>query len=119
MLLADTTNKSITPTTIEPSIVRSWSQFFIDLFGRVTSQGMFIPEIDGLRFVAIMGVLVYHITDSIRVKTAGMTFAYQEQNLLNWLFLQGSCGVPLFFIISGFILAIPFIKAEEVDGKTV
>ena len=34
---------------------------WLDNFRRITSSGEFIPEIDGLRFVAVMLVLVYHV----------------------------------------------------------
>ena len=32
---------------------------------RVTSGGRFIPVVDGLRFVAIMSVMFYHLNDSL------------------------------------------------------
>ena len=33
----------------------------LDRIRRVTRDGRWIPEIDGLRFVAIMSVLLYHM----------------------------------------------------------
>lgn len=71
---------------------------------RITSSGRFIPEIDGLRFVAIASVVLYHlhgfvIADGI-VAPAHDSF----QAVLGY----GYRGVNLFYVISGFILGLPF-----------
>jgi peptidoglycan/LPS O-acetylase OafA/YrhL len=70
---------------------------------RITSGGKFIPEIDGLRFVAIMSVVVFHIFEFLLVKTS-----FHVRNWLTLVLHNGQRGVPLFFAISGFILARPF-----------
>jgi peptidoglycan/LPS O-acetylase OafA/YrhL len=76
---------------------------------RETSSGRFIPEMDGLRFVAITMVVVYHLNGYLTAKTT-----FYEQGPMaqpDWLCrsaLAGVHGVDLFFVISGFILALPF-----------
>jgi peptidoglycan/LPS O-acetylase OafA/YrhL len=74
-----------------------------ELFHRVTSGGKFVPEIDGLRFVAIAAVIAYHLN--------GTLVRYYDLRLPSLpaiLLLNGERGVWLFFVISGFILALPF-----------
>jgi peptidoglycan/LPS O-acetylase OafA/YrhL len=80
-------------------------------FQRIISKGKFIPEIDGLRFIAISSVIFYHITAFIIDKTS---LGYEEvsNNFFINIFLNGDYGVPLFFVISGFILGIPFAKSH-------
>jgi peptidoglycan/LPS O-acetylase OafA/YrhL len=74
---------------------------------RETSSGRFIPEMDGLRFVAIAMVILYHLNGYLMTKTA----FYERGPGPDWLCcsaLVGFHGVELFFVISGFILALPF-----------
>ncbi len=78
-------------------------------FSRETSSGRFIPEMDGLRFVAIAMVVLFHLNGYLMVKTAFYEHGPVAQR--DWLCraaLVGSHGVELFFVISGFILALPF-----------
>ena len=46
-------------TTADRSIALAPS--LLQRFSRVTSSGEFIPEIDGLRFIAIMAVIFHHL----------------------------------------------------------
>jgi peptidoglycan/LPS O-acetylase OafA/YrhL len=76
---------------------------------RVTNPGRaFIPQIDGLRFVAIMGVIACHAHDFILFHH-GLPI-YQPAGAVERTFEAGHYGVQLFFAISGFILALPFAK---------
>ena len=86
---------------------------------RIVSSGTFIPEIDGLRFVAIGLVLAYHVFGQIQLKDVS---AYTAGGLPPWVetaFAQGHIGVPLFFVISGFILARPFARQYLQGGREV
>jgi peptidoglycan/LPS O-acetylase OafA/YrhL len=91
---------------------------------RVTSTGELIPEVDGLRFIAISAVLFHHLMAmylsgsgrSPEVRTYSEWFAAADQS---WLVVPAYCGhfgVNLFFVISGFILALPFAK-RAFNGK--
>ena len=42
-------------------------------FRRVTSSGNFIPEIDGLRFLAIASVFLYHLAGDVMRHSSGAT----------------------------------------------
>lgn len=85
------------------------SYFLSRYLGRITSRGRaFIPQIDGLRFVAIMAVICYHV-QQIASFHLGESFR-GPSNWLSWIFTRGSRGVQLFFVISGFILVLPFAR---------
>jgi peptidoglycan/LPS O-acetylase OafA/YrhL len=69
---------------------------------------------DGLRFVAIAMVVLYHLNGYITAKSA----FYHHAAATDWLAplaTQGFHGVELFFAISGFILALPF-AAHSLNG---
>jgi peptidoglycan/LPS O-acetylase OafA/YrhL len=79
---------------------------------RVMTKGRdFVPQIDGLRFLAIMGVLAFHVR-SIISGHIGLTLESPSvaHGVLNWTFGAGCTGVELFFCISGFILGLPFAR---------
>jgi len=83
-------------------------------FRRLTSSNLFIPEIDGLRFLAIALVVYQHIAIFVIVKSPFPGIAMPGE--------YGIKGVTLFFAISGFILGMPFAKhfltqAPKVDLK--
>jgi peptidoglycan/LPS O-acetylase OafA/YrhL len=83
------------------------------------TSGSWIPQIDGLRFVAIASVLLFHILGQLEVR-AGHPIAVQPRySLLTRLLGNGDRGVLLFFVISGFILARPFLRQHRFQGKPV
>ena len=89
-------------------------------FRRIISRGKFIPEIDGLRFIAIVSVVLFHIRGDIRKKDFHEYHSILPfEDGLDQLIKMGHYGVPLFFVISGFILAIPFLKMYLKGGKPV
>lgn len=91
---------------------------------RVTSGGSFIPEIDGLRFIAIFPVVLHHMFGTFLVITKKMEesggFNWATASKQNWLIhliSHGNYGVQVFFVISGFILALPFARQHFGIGK--
>jgi len=86
-----------------------------DVFKRKTTSGSFIPELDGLRFFAIAGVVLLHHMGQILAKhglsyeSACRSFTGVDYFLIR-ICRQGQFGVPLFFAISGFILSLPFAR---------
>jgi peptidoglycan/LPS O-acetylase OafA/YrhL len=82
---------------------------------RETSSGRFIPQIDGLRFVAIAMVVLYHLNGYLLAKS-NMDFSAAGQDWLQQTASVGFHGVELFFVISGFILALPF-AAHYLNGE--
>jgi peptidoglycan/LPS O-acetylase OafA/YrhL len=79
-------------------------------FKRIISSGNFIPEIDGLRFIAIASVVLYHLSGFIIAKDLNAYVDTVNYSFLEHLLSHGHLGVPLFFTISGFILGMPFAK---------
>lgn len=77
---------------------------------RVTSSGRFIPTVDGLRFVAILAVVMYHLNDYAVAKAIPSVAAEAKASQLHRILACGGCGVSLFFVISGFILGCPFAE---------
>lgn len=85
-------------------------KFNLGLFQRASSQ-RFIPEIDALRFFAIIPVLLVHLSGAMLEQNAYFDRALIDQeNALRHFLLLGNSGVHLFFGISGFILTLPFFK---------
>jgi peptidoglycan/LPS O-acetylase OafA/YrhL len=106
------------PQTSLRDAARSKIGWLAGKLSRVTSTGELIPEVDGLRFIAISAVLFHHLLAmylsgsgrSPEVRTYAQWFAAADQS---WLVIPAYCGhfgVNLFFVISGFILALPFAK---------
>lgn len=84
------------------------STHFLAPYRRITSSGQFIPEIDGLRFVAIFSVYLYHLAgDVLRHSPPHYGYPLPPGALVAFT-QQLNFGVPLFFVISGFILGLPF-----------
>jgi peptidoglycan/LPS O-acetylase OafA/YrhL len=73
-------------------------------FRRITTQKRFIPQIDGLRFVAISSVVLFHLYASLNHGGAVQRSAFDPANVG----MLSKRGVELFFAISGFILGVPF-----------
>lgn len=106
------------PETSLRLAARSKIEWLAGKLSRVTSTGELIPEVDGLRFIAISAVLFHHLLAmylsnsgrSPEIHTYADWFAAAGQS---WLVTPAYCGhfgVNLFFVISGFILALPFAK---------
>jgi peptidoglycan/LPS O-acetylase OafA/YrhL len=80
-----------------------WFTRLDERFRRVTSNGTFVPEIDALRFVAISSVVAFHLYSQLV-----LYYGVHTSGLAATLFHNGDRGVRLFFVISGFVLALPF-----------
>jgi len=91
------------------------------LFRRVVSSGRFLPELDGLRFLAIVPVVLFHATMSLYLKHAesggtqvsaidGSQGDAVFRSLVGWIVAHGFLGVQLFFLISGFVVTLPFAR---------
>jgi peptidoglycan/LPS O-acetylase OafA/YrhL len=92
---------------------------FLEPYRRITSSGQMIPEIDGLRFLAIFSVFVYHLAgDVLRHSVPGYSDTLQSNGLFRVTQIL-NFGVPLFFAISGFVLSLPFASAQRQMGKPV
>lgn len=87
---------------------------------RVTNSGQFIPEIDGLRFVAIAMVILYHL-DGYLFKELQAFYPEDALNFSWWhrILQQGYFGVEVFFVISAFVVSLPFARWKLNGEKPV
>jgi len=71
-------------------------------------MGPRVRYLDGLRAVAVLGVVAHHV-----VKYGHPAVG----NLLERILLQGHHGVELFFVISGFCLSLPVLSRLQGSGS--
>ncbi|HEX5069421.1 MAG TPA: acyltransferase [Vicinamibacterales bacterium] len=87
------------------------TSFILRALSRVTSSGKFITEIDGLRFIAIFGVVAFHAHNAFFPANPPVPHVGDGvKPVVSYVLHSGWFGVQLFFIISGFILALPFAQ---------
>ena len=91
----------------------------LDKIRRITRDGNWVPEIDGLRFIAIMSVVFFHLTGELAVRSGRVIPVEPRYHGLFALISNGDRGVRLFFVISGMILALPFARHLLAQGKRV
>jgi peptidoglycan/LPS O-acetylase OafA/YrhL len=88
-------------------------------FSRETSSGRFIPQLDGLRFFAITAVVLFHLSGYVAAHSPVSFSTPPSQDPLSRLLVHGHYGVQFFFIISGFILALPFASHYLLETRRV
>jgi len=87
---------------------------------RITSNQLYFPEIDGIRFLAITLVVLFHTHGYFAGKSLiHFTDDPARYHILNTLLENGDRGVELFFVLSGFILCLPFAHHYINHGKKV
>ncbi|MEL7422859.1 MAG: acyltransferase [Bacteroidota bacterium] len=97
-------------------------QFFARLaqrLSRITSSGNYIAEVDGLRFMAIMPVLLQHLSERTQRYSAVDWASPLASDPVAFWASRGTIGVFIFFAISGFILGLPFARHYIQGGKSV
>jgi peptidoglycan/LPS O-acetylase OafA/YrhL len=97
---------------------KKWYQRIPERLGRVTSNGRFIGEIDGLRFLAIFPVVIQHLSERM-TRNLPENLAEQANSWGAEVTQNGGVGVYVFFVISGFILSLPFAKMHLYGGRKV
>ncbi|NUQ21565.1 MAG: acyltransferase [Gemmatimonadaceae bacterium] len=86
---------------------------------RRTTSGQFIAEIDSLRFFAIAMVVAYHLADFVAESDRRAHLANAGRGWFYELASYGHYGVQLFFMISGFVIALPFARYYLADEQRV
>ena len=100
---------------VSPTVPGRRQLFSLASLRRITTSGNYIPEIDGLRFVAIAAVVAIHLPVQIPLHDPELDKTDPVWHLIS----HGGRGVQLFFLISGFILALPFASQLLLGSKRV
>jgi peptidoglycan/LPS O-acetylase OafA/YrhL len=74
---------------------------------RSAARQMRIPQLDGLRGIAVLLVVLYHFIPSIGLTGGGFWFHFQNCFRFGW------SGVDLFFVLSGFLIGGILLDARE------
>ena len=90
-------------------LMLKWLSELPERYGRPQSKVAYIPQIDGLRALAILSVILWHLGLRIvrqvdELNTAGYAIRSPYYSLPH-----GEIGVALFFVVSGFVIAQPFL----------
>jgi len=113
------------PTAIEHALAEKWrrssaaaGKFFDRLLtglSRETSSGRFIPEMDGLRFLETCMVVLVHLHIYLVAKSRFYEHGVANRDRLSRTVWAGSHAIEMFFVISAFMLALPF-AAHRLKG---
>ncbi len=93
--------------------------FLYNKLRRITTNHLYFPEIDGIRFLAIIMVILFHIHGYFLEKSGGVYTGTGSYPILDSILSGGHNGVQLFFVLSGFILCLPFAQQYINHGKKV
>jgi len=104
--------------TVEP-VRGALLKRLLTTLSRETSSGRFIPEMDGLRLVAISMVVLFHLHGYLLAKFPFYAVSMPPAGRFARTAATWSHGVELFFVISGFILALPFAAHHLRGAKAV
>lgn len=75
------------------------------------STGGHFGVLDGIRGIAILMVVCYHTIYT-------NPHAGPRSRLVGLFFMTGGMGVPIFFVLSGFLIAHPFFRQREADRQS-
>src|SRR5260370_38223700 len=75
---------------------------------RQEPRQFYLPQLDGLRLVAFLGVFVFHFLQSARRPLSPALIAVAE---------AGAFGVDLFFILSSFLITSLLLREQASEGQ--
>ena len=86
-------------------------QSILEKIKRPVDPKLFIKEIDGLRFLAILTVFMLHLNNYVS-RSVGRNFNAGISDVFSWDWFinRFGFGVEIFFAISGFVISLPFLR---------
>ena len=72
----------------------------------------YFPECESIRGIAILLVVFFHTLPSQKLGTG-----FADANPLQSFIFAGDTGVILFFVLSGFLLSLPFFRGQALDVR--
>ena len=104
---------------MEASIIQTSNRWNFSSLRRITTAShRYMAEVDGLRFIAIFSVMLFHVYYNV-AHSPDLVLAASPFSFVVWPVTQGFRGVQLFFVISGFILGLPFAAHYLTHGPAV
>jgi len=90
---------------------------FLRLFRRETANGNYLAFVDGLRFIAVALVVLFHLCGYFE---QAYSSAYSNTAFIVFkpLLKNGHRGVDLFFVLSAFILGYNALRYREIHQNT-
>lgn len=88
-------------------------KLWLDNLRRPTHSTSYVPQIDGLRFLALLPVLIWHAGlrgERFFLSHSSTTVSHSDR-LSSWI-PHGHIGVFIFFFISGYIISYPFFQGR-------
>lgn len=95
-----------------PSMFASLAAFASTL-SRKPSSGRYRPELDGLRCLAILIVMVWHASLKVMRFTSDSAITETAYDPKVSLIPDGAVGVQLFFFLSGYVICRPFFSPRR------
>jgi len=78
-----------------------------------------LPELEALRGIAAVVVLVHHFMLGFTPRFEGLLYPDQPYSLMGtpaFAFINGAAAVIIFFVLSGFVLTVKIFQADSVAG---
>ncbi len=109
-------SEEIPIATIQPDVslpAKRWQIMAIWISSHLeANQRDTIPVLDGVRALACLSVIEYHL--ALMTHDTHL-WSYQSLPLASAVVLSGNAGVMLFFVLSGFLLFLPYARSILLD----
>lgn len=85
---------------------------------RDTAGKQYLAFVDGIRFMAIMPVVLLHANERLLRYVVPENLLSSFEHEFSYVLSRGAIGVMIFFTLSGFILSLPFAKGAELKYRS-
>lgn len=91
---------------------------FYNSLVRDTAGKKYLAFVDGIRFVAIMPVVLLHANERLLRYVVSESSLTAFEHEFSFIISRGAIGVMIFFTLSGFILSLPFANGLQLNYKS-